>query len=371
MSDAMHAVDSDAALLAGLKLLDALSAKAVAELARLAHREKFARGLDPFQLHDWSGRVVWLLRGELKVDEVRGGMRVLVGGCERALLPLWRGNGPPPRAKAITDVELISFDENDLDILVTWNEMVADSQPGDGGGVDWRAKGGLLLAGNPARSVFAALPPAHIAGLLARFVPVEVRRNEEIVRQGEAGDCYYVIDSGRARVTRQVAGGEVELAELMPGDAFGEEALIQGALRNATVRMISDGTLLKLAKADFVALLQEPLLHRISPREARARVDDGAQWLDVRFPAEYQYDGLPGARNVPLGELRQAMSGLDVTRDYIVYCQSGRRSSAAAFLLAQRGFRVWLLDGGLRAMLAESDAGERGATPSVGFTRGS
>jgi len=357
----MQAVDASVALLASLKPLDALPAKAVAELALLAHREKFARGLDPFQLHDWSGRVVWLLRGELKVDEARGGMRVLVGGCERALLPLWRGEGPPPRAKAITDVELVSFDENGLDILVTWNEMVAGSQPTEGGGTDWRGKGGLLAAGNLTRGVFAALPPAHIAGLLARFVPVKVRRNEEIIRQGEAGDCYYVIDSGRARVTRQVAGGEVELAELVPGDAFGEEALIQDALRNATVCMKSDGTLLKLAKADFVALLQEPLLHRVAPLEARARVASGAQWLDVRFPAEYQCDGLPGARNVPLGELRQALPGLDLARDYIVYCQSGRRSSAATFLLAQRGFRAWLLDGGLRAMLAESEAGRRGA----------
>jgi rhodanese-related sulfurtransferase len=39
---------------------------------------------------------------------------------------------------------------------------------------------------------------------------------------------------------------------------------------------------------------------------------------------------------------------LDRTKDYIAYCQSGRRSAAAAFLFAQRGFKVWLLDGGLK-----------------------
>jgi rhodanese-related sulfurtransferase len=38
---------------------------------------------------------------------------------------------------------------------------------------------------------------------------------------------------------------------------------------------------------------------------------------------------------------------LDRSRDYVVYCQSGRRSAAAAFLFAQQGFRVWLLEGGL------------------------
>lgn len=339
-------------LLANLKPLDALSGKAIEELAHLAHREKFSRGLDPFRQHDWTGKVVWLIRGELKIDEPRHGIRVLVGGCERARLPLWRCEGPPPAAKAITDVELLSFDENALDILVTWNELVADETPAGSAGPDWRSKSGLFAASNLTQGVFAALPPAHIAGLLARFQPLAVRRNDEIIRQGEVGDCYYVIESGRARVTRQVAGGEVELAELKPGDAFGEEALIQGAERNATVRMKTDGVLFRLAKADFVALLQEPLLHRLTVTEAQSRVQAGAQWLDVRFPAEYQCDGLPGAINVPLGELRQALTGLSIDTDYIVYCQSGRRSSAATFLLAQRGFRAWLLDGGLRAMLA-------------------
>lgn len=339
--------------LASLKPLDALPAKARADLAALAHRERFARGLDPFRLHDWSGKVVWLIRGELKIDEPRHGVRVLVGGCAEARLPLWRGEGAPPTAKTITEAELLSFEENALDILVTWNELVTGATPESGDPSAWRSTSGLMTASNLTQGVFAALPPAHIADLLARFQPLAVRRNQEIIRQGEIGDSYYVIESGRARVTRQVAGGEVELAELVPGDAFGEEALIQGGRRNATVCMKTDGVLLRLDKADFVALLQEPLLHRLTAAEALARVQAGAQWLDVRFPAEYQCDGLPGALNIPLGELRQAMPGLSAATDYIVYCQSGRRSSAAAFLLAQRGFRAWLLDGGLRALQTE------------------
>jgi rhodanese-related sulfurtransferase len=40
---------------------------------------------------------------------------------------------------------------------------------------------------------------------------------------------------------------------------------------------------------------------------------------------------------------------LESGREYIVYCQSGRRSSAAAFLFAQRGFKACLLEGGLWA----------------------
>ena len=40
---------------------------------------------------------------------------------------------------------------------------------------------------------------------------------------------------------------------------------------------------------------------------------------------------------------------LDKNKEYVAYCQSGRRSAAAAFLFAQRGFRVWLLEGGLKS----------------------
>jgi len=78
------------------------------------------------------------------------------------------------------------------------------------------------------------------------------------------------------------------------------------------------------------------------------KVREGALWLDVRYPSEYQFDKLPGAINVPLAEVRNMFAVLDRSREYVAYCQSGRRSAAAAFLFAQRGFRVWLLEGGLK-----------------------
>ena len=139
------------------------------------------------------------------------------------------------------------------------------------------------------------------------------------------------------------------VAELRSGDAFGEEALVSEVRRNATVTMLTDGELLRLSKQDFTHLLAEPLLHRLSWAEARERVARGALWLDVRYPSEYHHDRLPGAINVPLSEVRNSFTVLDSEAEYVVYCQSGRRSSAAAFLFAQRGFKVWLLEGGLRS----------------------
>jgi rhodanese-related sulfurtransferase len=106
---------------------------------------------------------------------------------------------------------------------------------------------------------------------------------------------------------------------------------------------------LRLGSADFIRLLRQPLLHSIAGEDAIRRVAAGAVWLDVRFSAEYRHDGLPGAINIPLNELRDALANLPRERDYIAYCQTGRRSSAAAFLLSQRGFNAGLLAGGLKA----------------------
>jgi rhodanese-related sulfurtransferase len=98
--------------------------------------------------------------------------------------------------------------------------------------------------------------------------------------------------------------------------------------------------------------LKQPLLHRASYAEAARMVAEGARWLDVRYPSEFQYDRLDGAINVPLSEIRNAFGRLDAKVSYVVYCQTGTRSAAAAFLLAQRGYRAALLERGLAGAAA-------------------
>jgi rhodanese-related sulfurtransferase len=118
--------------------------------------------------------------------------------------------------------------------------------------------------------------------------------------------------------------------------------------------MKTDGRLLRLAKSDFDELLRRPLLNEITFAQAETRVAAGGQWLDVRFPSEYQHDRISQAVNIPLGELRHALDVLDKGVEYITYCQSGRRSAAAAFLLAQHGFRAAVLIGGLHGARSAS-----------------
>jgi CRP-like cAMP-binding protein len=321
--------------------LGSLSPARLKELAAVAVVEYGARGSDPLAAVAKPGQSVFLLRGELLLAYKGGGTLLLVGGHGEGRHALTRRAAPVQRTRAITDVDLLVVEDEGLDILMTFDQVA------EGGSL--AVASGIFSLTNLRHGAFAQLPPSRIEELLQRFERVKVRRGEVVVREGDEGDYYYVIESGRFRVERTVGGVKVELAELTSGDAFGEEALASDARRNATVAAAADSELLRLGKRDFDALLREPLLQRVSLAEGMERVAKGAQWLDVRYPSEYRYDRLQGAVNVPLNEVRNSFGALDPAREVVVYCQSGRRSSAAAFLLAQRGFRVSLLNGGLWA----------------------
>ena len=326
--------------LAALAPLAGLSRERLAELSEVAAIERAPRGADPFIGSTRAKQSVFLLAGELLLSFQAGGTLVVVGGSEETRHALNRRKETVARARAITDVDLLVLEDDLLDILATWDQVAAS------GGREMAASGAFSLSN--LRTIFAPLPAARIDELFRRFERRPCARGEVVIREGDEGDYYYVIESGRFQVSRTVGGAEVVLAELKTGDAFGEEALVSEAKRNATVTALTDARLLRLDRRHFNELLREPLLRRLGYAEALDKVRRGALWLDVRYPSEYQYDKLAGAINVPLAEVRNMFAVLDRSKEYIAYCQSGRRSAAAAFLFAQRGFKVWLLQGGLK-----------------------
>ena len=128
---------------------------------------------------------------------------------------------------------------------------------------------------------------------------------------------------------------------------FGEEALVSDAVRNASITMLTDGELMRLTKEDFVDLIKKPVLNEVSYVKAESLVASGATWLDVRGDEEYRETGIAGGVNIPLRLLRSKLSELDKSTRYVVYCDTGSRSSVAAFLLTQNGLEVSYLSGGL------------------------
>jgi rhodanese-related sulfurtransferase len=184
-----------------------------------------------------------------------------------------------------------------------------------------------------------------------RLQRVDVRAGEVVIKQGDIGDYFYVVVKGICSVARETPLNKegVRLAELKMGDTFGEEALISDVKRNATVTMVNDGCLMRLAKDDFRKLLHEPLLEWVDYEEAKRIAAAGGQWVDVRLPSEFEHYRAEGAINIPLHSLRLKMKSLDRNRHYVVCCDTGRRSSACAYILSERGFQASVLRGGLAA----------------------
>jgi len=218
----------------------------------------------------------------------------------------------------------------------------------DGGSITFSLTSGIatLLQTN----AFHRIPPANIQAIFQRLQRVPCTAGEVVIKQGAEGDYFYIIVNGKCVVTREtpLSREGIKLAELGVGDTFGEEALIAEAKRNATVTMLADGVLMRLNKQDFRELMNEPLLQWVTPEAARKLVvDRGARWLDVRLPSEHQNLAIEGSINVPLYLVRLRLSTLDRNRPYILYCDTGRRSSAAAYILVERGLDAYVLKGGL------------------------
>ncbi|MBN2909579.1 rhodanese-like domain-containing protein [Polycladomyces sp. WAk] len=90
----------------------------------------------------------------------------------------------------------------------------------------------------------------------------------------------------------------------------------------------------------------------VTPRETRtilARKKDRIGVLDVRKAEEWTKGHIPGAIHIPLDELPLRLGELDPNREWIVVCRSGNRSAKACAYLAERGFRVRNMRGGMLA----------------------
>jgi adenylyltransferase/sulfurtransferase len=83
---------------------------------------------------------------------------------------------------------------------------------------------------------------------------------------------------------------------------------------------------------------------------------NGLKLLDVREPHELEISSLPGAINIPLGQLAARLSELDSAQEMVVFCKAGTRSARALELLVSAGFRkVKNLKGGINAWAREVD----------------
>jgi CRP-like cAMP-binding protein len=335
-------------LLRSLTPLEGMKRENLHALAKKVTVRQLTAGRTLFKEGDSDKRTIWIIKGLVELSERGRTIGMVEGGSADARAPLNQSMPRKITARAVEDVDYLAIDADLLDVMITWDQTgsyeVGELQAsfGGGGDNDWMTT--LLQT-----KAFHRIPPANLQAIFMRMNRQQYRAGEVVIKQGDEGDFFYAIVQGKCLVTRESPLNQkgIKLAELGVGETFGEEALIAEAKRNATVTMLSDGVLMRLNKQDFRDLMHEPLLRWVDENQALKVIQNRGQWLDVRLPSEFQNLAIEGSINIPLYFVRLKLNALNRGTPYVVVCDTGRRSSAAAFILSERGFDAYVLRGGI------------------------
>lgn len=323
--------------------IGSLSRKSLAELAKQVEVFAYPAGTTLFYKDDEDDWLYFLLDGEVRLNDPGRPAITLKADTEDARYAMARLKPRRYDGIAQTPVKILRVDEKQLDHYLsldkdTGYEVFEFDHADD---PEWVFQ---LIALPALRHV----PLPNINAILSCCERRNYKAGEVVIRQGEPGDNYYLIREGRAEVRRRFPDGQERvLAELGPNAGFGEDALIAGDPRNATVTMLTEGVLIRLSKEHFNTWLKAPMVKWVDEQHYVRLLDQGAILIDVRMEDEYRKDGLKGSINLPLCGLRDQIDKLKPQLKYVVYCQFGQRAAAAAFVLEQRGFEVYALEGGL------------------------
>ncbi len=342
----------NAEILRNLIPLNALAPSKFRELQGQVRVEQLPKKSALFNEGDSDNDMVYLLSGEVLLKSKQGKTKKTISaGTEESRFALAQLKPRQMSGLAVTDVTIARVDGEALDNLLTWDQLDSGWEQVDGYEVeelsadvdsDWM----LTMLHD---KLFQQLPTDNIHALFTRMEPMEVKAGEVIIKQGDPGDYFYIIKQGKCTVSRKSdqSGKVALLSELSDSNSFGEEALLSGAPRNATIIMKQDGILMRLSKSDFDELLKSSVVKMVTVEQAQKIVKQGGALIDVRLEAEYKSGCIKGSVNIPLYLLRLKAKALPTDRPYVLCCQTGNRSMAAAFLLEQRGFNVSVLEGGL------------------------
>ena len=292
-----------------------------------------------FSEGNYDGQHIYLLYGNVTLTDPQG-QRTQIKG-RQSFFPIAHHQPRLVNAVADSDCSLLRINSERLDKMLTWSQIAdylqlnISRQRDLDEDVDWMM---TVLKSN----LFFKVPPINVEQIFSCLTPQVVYTGDVIIRQGEIGDQCYFLKEGEADVTRNTDGKREHLATITAGRCFGEDALVNETVRNATVVMRTDGVLMRLEKQDFYKLLKEPDVATLALADFDVALVDSI-CVDVRSGEEYASSHLREAVNVPLNILAIKSRLLSKEKKYIFYCDTGRRSRAAAYLLAQQGYKALAL----------------------------
>ena len=336
-----------------LPLLTDLSENYIGEIVHNARIESFEKGTFLFRRGKPLDIVYFLLEGSVDLVDYQYNCSLVSSDSERALAPLANGRVPTESAMANSDIKVLAVDYELLDLCLAWasaqpvDSSPQKSAPESPGNEEFNLRAAVVdveedadwfchLLTSPS---FKRLPPSTITELFTRFEAIPVKAGDVVLKEGEEGDYFYVVEKGGVNISD--VSGQVNI-ELKPGEFFGEEALLSRSPRNATAVVTQDGILQRLTSGEFQKLLNEPAQTSVSLDEVDI-TDESNCILDVRLPIECKL--MPGSCdiNIPLNRLRDRIPELDKDLLYLISDNAGRRSQVGVFLLVQSGCKAALL----------------------------
>jgi CRP-like cAMP-binding protein len=319
------------------------------EVVRIADILTFKKKEIIFKQGEKDDSSYYILKGEIELFSNNRAENTIKSGTDRARYPVAQLQPHHFSARAKTEVIILKLDRLALDRLMVLDaKRISDNLYG--GNVeeirDMEEVSSDWMTNMLQSPLFCRLPTENIYQLFTLLKTVQVSAGDTIIKQDKVADFYFIIWEGRCEITRIPSSGSkpIKLTELQSGDSFGEEALLTNAKHNASVTMLTDGVLMKLSKENFINLIEQPVIKAVSYHKARKLVATGASWLDVRFQNEHEASHIEDSINIPLNMLRMETGKLKSDKPYVIYCDTGVRSSAAAFLLTKRGYNVYYLE---------------------------
>ena len=159
-----------------------------------------------------------------------------------------------------------------------------------------------------ATPLFAGLPDEMLAAIVARAESTQINAGDWLFRQGDRGDCLYVVRSGRLEAIREGDGGG-SVATVERGAVVGELAVLARSTRAASIRALRDCELLKITSNDFTALMETsaPLASALA-RTLSAQVQAGVAPPPARRPVPTTLCLVPAEGGVPGPEIAAALT---------------------------------------------------------------
>ncbi|NOR79396.1 MAG: cyclic nucleotide-binding domain-containing protein [Methyloprofundus sp.] len=347
----------DGQALRKLSPLETMPARQYNALCSVCNVAEKPKGSFLFKLGDEPDSFIYLIQGTISLEAEGLKVEKITAGTDAAKFAIAHQFPRQISAYAVNKVRYVELQLNAFDKQATENieetEEESDYMVENEDDLEQELSGDWMsaLLKSP---IFQRLPAMNLQQVLMNLEDVEYKKGDIIFNQGEPGEYYYLIKSGRCALSRKASerAKEIKLLELSKNTTFGEDSLLSGEHRSMTVTAMTDMLLSRIDKERFIKLIKEPALTYVDYPQLLDECKQGrALAIDIRPTDVYNKSHIEGSRNIPFFSLRMCIKELSQeSKKVIIICEDGQLSKAAAFALIKSKVDTDILKGGMQSV---------------------